>query len=105
AGCLFGQANGDRPAAELVDEAELAGVLAGPDPALGDLADALDREPAAVGDLGGEVDVDAVEPGLEALPAVSAVVVGVAEEVAVGGAGDGVVGDAEALEEVAGEQL
>jgi hypothetical protein len=35
------EAERDRPAAELVDEADGFGLLAGPDPALGDLLDLL----------------------------------------------------------------
>src|SRR5207245_8915826 len=53
---------------DFIDEAEVLGILSGPDAALGKLQHFVLGQLAAVRDFAGEVHVNPVEPVLETLP-------------------------------------
>ena len=74
--CLLRQFQRGIKATEFIDEAEVLGILSGPDAALGNLQNFVLGQLAAVRDFAGEVDVNPVEPVLETLPLGRRIVLG-----------------------------
>src|SRR5690606_19938206 len=98
-GLLAGQFEGPVEAAQLVDQAVLVRVGARPDPAPRQLVDAFARHAAALGDPRGEVVVDLVEGGVDALPLRLAEVLRGARHAGVLALRDAAERDADAVEE------